>query len=221
MSFRCLIQHSIGLALLAAYCTQAAFSQQPLVRIGFALDGPSELNNLILESLEEEIGTILEGEFEVQFPSDKRMEADWTADGVRSVIDRLPSDSDVDLVIASGVLCSHEAALRSELRKPVFAALIVDPRLQGVPLEIRERPLPPPDDAERVRVSGRRNLSYLTLGIDLLQEAGQFIDIAPFSRLAVVRGGSFGIPDVSLAELQPLDAGKPDTRQWQISAIFG
>ncbi len=138
------------------------------------------------EVFEREIQTILEEDFRVQFPASLRIEADWTAAGVKEAVDRLLADPEVDVLLALGVLTANDVGLRSQLPKPTFAPFVVNPELQGIPLKILERPLSRPGEVERVRVSGVSNLSYVTAGVDLVREVARFREITPFSRLAVL-----------------------------------
>ncbi|MCZ6878326.1 MAG: TolC family protein, partial [Acidobacteria bacterium] len=176
----------IRVGLLVGFCTSLTLAQAPVVRIGVALDGPSERNVGVRSVFEREIGIMLEEEFNVQFPPEKRLEADWTAAGVQAVIDRLLADPEVDLLLALGVLTSNELARRSLLPKPVFAPFVVSRGLQGIPSEIPERSLSRPGELERIRVSGVPNLSYVAFGGDLIRDVTQFQEITPFSRLAVL-----------------------------------
>ena len=92
------------LAALAYLFIPLAVAQQPTVRTGIVLDGPSDQNNRLLQIFEGEIAVLLEDEFDVQVPPQKRLVADWTAAGVKHVVDRLLSDADVDHVVALGIL---------------------------------------------------------------------------------------------------------------------
>jgi len=69
------------------------------VNIGFVLDGPSILNDRVLDSCKREITAVTEGEFEVKFPQNKTMIADWTVSRVKPSINKLLSDPGVDIVI--------------------------------------------------------------------------------------------------------------------------
>jgi len=73
------------------------------VNIGFVLDGPSILNDRVLDSYEREITAVTEGEFEVKFQQNKAMIADWTVPGVKSSINKLLSDPGFDIVITLGI----------------------------------------------------------------------------------------------------------------------
>ena len=177
--------------VLVAFSSTLALGQLPVVRIGIVLDGPSERNEALRQVLEREIQTILEENFRVQFPASQRIEADWTAAGVKEAVDRLFADSEVDVVLALGVLTSNDVALRSQLPKPAFAPFVINPELQGIPLKILERPLSRPGEVERVRVSGVANLSYITAGVDVAREVARLREITPFSRLAVLELGAW------------------------------
>ncbi len=100
------------LAALACLFVPLAAAQQPTVRIGIALDGPSDQNDRLLQIFEGEIAVLLEDEFDVQFPTEKRLVADWTAAGVTQVVDQLLSDDDVDHVVTLGILGSNDVCRR-------------------------------------------------------------------------------------------------------------
>ena len=106
----------------------------PVVTIGIVIDGPWERNDEILTQFQHEILEITRGEFDVRFPREKLIQADWTQPGVRSALDRLLADREVDLVVASGVLASSDACRRGALPKPVIAPFVLDPAVQGIPV---------------------------------------------------------------------------------------
>ena len=143
---------------------------------------------------------MLEEQFDVRFPQEKRQEADWTATGVQEVIDRLLADPEVDLLLALGVLSSNDLARRGPLPKPVFAPYVFSRGIQGIPSEIRERPLSRPGEVERIRVSGVANLSYVAYGGDPLQDITQLQEITPFSRLAIFALDAWGELGVDLEQ---------------------
>ena len=158
----------LRLALTVLALTAFGFGQDP-IRFGIVLDGPSEKNAQLVETFQTEISLVLEGEFEARFSPPKVVTADWTASGVRAVVERLLSDPEVDQVLALGLLSSSEVARRGSLPKPVFAPLVFQPQLQGVPIETRQRSLSDPDDFETIQVSGVRNLNYVMIGGNLLE----------------------------------------------------
>ena len=156
----------VRLTLMVGFGSPLILAQLPVVRIGIVLDGPSERGDEVRPVFEREITIMLQEEFDVRFPPEKRLEADWTATGVQEAIDRLLSDPEVDLVLAVGVLSSNDLARRGPLPKPVFAPYVFSQGLQDIPSEILERPLSRPGEVERIRVSGVPNLSYVAYGGD-------------------------------------------------------
>ena len=200
---------TLRLALTVLALTAFGFGQDP-IRFGIVLDGPSEKNAQLVEVFQTEISLVLEGEFEARFSPAKVVTADWTASGVRAVVERLLSDPEVDQVLALGLLSSSEVARRGPLAKPVFAPLVFQPQLQGVPIETRQRALSDPDDFETIQVSGVRNLNYVMLGSDLQAYVKTFREIVPFDRLTVLildawQELGLDLEGVIQSELAPLD----------------
>lgn len=146
---------------------------QPVVHIGMVVDGPWETNQNVAASFQQEILALTEGEFDVRFPPDKLIMADWTLVRVQAALDQLLADPEVDLVIASGILASAAVSQRGPLPKPVIAPFILDRELQNAPYSNG--------------VSGVVNLSYLTFPTKLKAELKLFLDIVPMKRVAVLQ----------------------------------
>ena len=179
-------------AILTGFMSISAPGQTTSVRIGTVLDGPISPDAEMRVDVQREIVSLLSGRFAVEFPQDKQIVGDWTPNRVRMAVDSLLADPEVDVVLVLGVFGPAYVARRGELSKPVLAAVILDPEVQGVPMEIREQPIPGREGRERVRVSGVPNLSYLAYNRDLLRQVQTFREIAFFSR-------------VTILTLQPLD----------------
>ncbi len=179
-------------AILTGFMSISAPGQTTSVRIGTVLDGPISPDAEMRVDVQREIVSLLSGRFAVEFPQDKQIVGDWTPNRVRMAVDSLLADPEVDVVLVLGVFGPAYVARRGELSKPVLAAVILDPEVQGVPIEIREQPIPGREGRERVRVSGVPNLSYLAYNRDLLRQVQTFREIAFFSR-------------VTILTLQPLD----------------
>ncbi len=180
------IRSSILAAALTGLLASPSVAQQPLVRIGTVLDGPWERNQEIRTKFEREITALLRRDYDVQFPAEKRIQADWSAAAVHDALDRLLADPEVDFVIAMGVVASNDLAQRGPLPKPVIAPFVVNPDLQGMPYQIRERRVAGRDTPERILVSGVANLSYVNIARDLQREVSRFLEIVPFTRLTVL-----------------------------------
>lgn len=127
------------------------------VVVGIILDGPSQRQVLPVSAIERESATLMGKEFSVRFPKSKIRHGDWTISGIRSAIKEQLSDPTIDVVIANGLIASHEIMQIEQLGKPVIATVIADAVLQKLPLT----------DG----TSGKQNLVYLaddhTVGSDL------------------------------------------------------
>lgn len=165
---------------------KAPEKQPKITNIGIVYDGPWQRNAMLTTLLEGEILGLVKGEFNVSFPADKKLTADWTADGVKRAIDQLLADPDVDIVLTLGVLASNDACHREKLPKPVLAPYIVDASLQGVP--------------QKKGRSGRKNLNYLTVPLTMEHELEVFRRVVDFNRLTVLANKVFVEAVPGLAE---------------------
>jgi outer membrane protein TolC len=158
--------------------------QARTVTIGFLADGQYQRHTYLGELLRREINDLLSGEFDVRMPAAVAVEADFTVEGIDSGLDRLLDDPEVDIIVAFGAISSHVAAGRRTLSKPVVAAVILDPVLQG--LELAEG-----------GGSGVENLSYIALAET--NDIPAFLEIVPFTRIALMVNGSLAdaVPELS------------------------
>ncbi len=154
-----------GFACIGAPPSQA---QGPTVRVGLVLDGPSP--DATSELFQEAIVSIAQPEFEIQFPADKQRLADLSLAGVQREVDGLLADPDVDLVMTLGPIASAYASRRTDLPKPVIAAFVLDPDVQGIPVT---------NGQDGARVSGVTNLSYITFPGDFARDVRRFRELAP------------------------------------------
>lgn len=101
--------------------------------IGIIIDGPWERNEEVLKLFEKEITDLLENEYEVLFPTSKKIVGNWTVASIRKGVDKLLQDGEVNLILALGITASDEVCQRETLEKPVIAPFVVDDKLQGLP----------------------------------------------------------------------------------------
>lgn len=167
-----LILLSIPLLFLPDYAPAQQKRRLPVVRIGFVMDGPWDRLKQTQAEFEKEIADLLRGEFDVRFPDTKQIMGNWTEKAVSDGINRLLADSEVDLVIALGVLASNDAAIRGDLPKPVLAPVVLDVDLQGLPRK---------DGA-----SGVKNLSYTAFPTPMTRDLEMFLRIVPFKKFAIL-----------------------------------
>jgi outer membrane protein TolC len=224
MNYQCWLQRVlIPLTLTVCLASNWTLAQKPVVQVGVVLDGPSSFSDEAAETFEREISIILADEYDIRFPAAKKMMADWTLSGVEAAVDRLLTDGEVDIVLTLGFISSHVVARRTSLSRPVFAPYVGETSFQGIPRELRNRPLPPPDRGEEYYVSGVKNLSYLEFGGNLGTEVGRLRKVVPFSRLAILLLSSWAesIPDrdrVAREALAGLSLERVDTISIETSA---
>ena len=108
---------------------------EKILRIGIIIDGPWQRNIEYVTMIKSEILELTGSEFDVRFPENKVIVGNWNITQIKSAVSNLLADPEVDLVLTLGVIASHEIARIEELEKPVIAPFILDPILQGVPLE--------------------------------------------------------------------------------------
>lgn len=164
------------LAAVTAPSPAQTARQPPVVHVAIVADGPSERVAPLRALFLEELRAVNRGEFDIQAPADLQIEADRTLTGARSALDRVLADPRTDLVITLGLLGSHAAAQRATLPKPVLAPFVADRKLQGLPY--------------KDGTSGKPNLSYVSLDVDIGRDLKAFREIVPFARLVFLLDGA-------------------------------
>jgi outer membrane protein TolC len=155
--------------------------ERPTVRVGVLADGPLETEERILglvpraqilELIRREVVTLTAADFDLRFPDELRRAGDWHVAGVRSGLESLLEDPEVDMVLALGAISTAVACRRTELAKPVFAPVAVDVEAQDLPFTRG--------------TSGVRNLNYTTLPASIAEDLRRFRELVPFTRLHVL-----------------------------------
>lgn len=162
----------VGVWLSLSWIYNVEAKSLPVIQVGTVRDGPSELDPEFRDLVQKEIRTLASGEFDVRFPDDLQLEGGWSVQGVKQAIDRVLLQPRVHLVIALGILASHEVGHRRHLPKPVIAPLIIDPHLQGLPF--------------KKGTSGMKNLNYLVIGKGFERNLDVFKQVFPFTRLTLL-----------------------------------
>jgi outer membrane protein TolC/ABC-type uncharacterized transport system substrate-binding protein len=151
--------------------------QLPVRNVAVVMDGPSEQSKILRQLFLEEIRTVNRGEFSIRAPGDLQVDGDWTLSGVRNALERALKDRRTDMVITLGVLASHAAAHRGTLPVPVVAPFVADRKIQDIPYH--------------EGTSGKTNLSYVSLDVDIPRDLKVFHEIISFSHLAFLLDGAF------------------------------
>jgi outer membrane protein len=142
------------------------------IRVGLVIDGPWGEDNEMISSIKREILNLTRGEFDVQFPKDKTILADWTIEKIKSSIDQLLMDSQVDLIITLGSISSSEICYRDDLLKPAIAPYVLDAGFQNFPI--------------KNGTSGTQNLNYVSVPATFERDIKTFREIIPFKKAAVL-----------------------------------
>jgi outer membrane protein len=166
----------MGLFFLTASCiTVAQTAELPVVRIGIVRDGPWERHPGAVNVFKKEISSMAEGQFDIRFTDGLGLDGDWTAEGIRRSLERSLSDPKIDMIITLGQVASDMACKLKTIPKPIIAPLIMDAKIQGLPMQ----------DG----TSGVRNLNY----IDRIKSVGQDIqslgNIVKIQHLAILADG--------------------------------
>ena len=172
------------IASLAAFSPTAA--DLPIVNVGIVIDGPigppspGHVRKLLSTEFEE----LMRAEYDMRMPEDKTTRSDGTVEGIGGGLNSLLEDDDIHLVIAAGPIASHLAGTWGPLPKPVIAPLVINPLVQGVPLE--------------GDVSGVENLSYITFPSNVQKDLETCIEVVPFKKAALLFSRSIGdaIPEL-------------------------
>ena len=156
---------------IATYGAKVYCSDKTIV-VGVVLDGPSQRQVLPVSVIARETRNLTAAEFDIQFPPAKISHGGWHIDGIRDAVAAQLADPSVDVVIANGLIASHEIMRIKNLPKPVIATIVADPILQKLPFSGGR--------------SARKNLVYLaddhTVGSDL----DLFHSLIPFTHLAIL-----------------------------------
>lgn len=166
----------LAIALGLASPARAQMGCDPCT-IGLVLDGPWDRNDEVRSSIEDEIVDLVGADVRVVFPAEKRLVADWSLDGARAAVERLLADPEVDILLTSGPVASTYAARRAAFPKPVVAAFVLSPEVQGIPVVRNDQ-----DD----RVSGVANLNYVTFPGSLVTELLRFREVVPFRHVTLL-----------------------------------
>jgi len=161
----------VKLLLLCCLFTFSHSIVAKTIHIGIIKDGTNQREILPLEQIKREIINLNKGEFVIDFPADKVINANWQLDKIRAGIKKLSQDKSIDLIITAGLLSSHEAAHFKVLRKPVIATMVADRELQKLPY--------------KKGVSHKTNYTYIHTSRSVEQDIRQFFQLKPFKNLII------------------------------------
>jgi len=192
-----LILTALATALFAGIMgTACASAPGRPVRVAVVFDGPWERNAEFVQMLNNSIEDVFGKTPPVVISPEHTLTGDWTLAGVRALNSRLLSDSTVDLILALGVIASHDIATRGPLPKAVIAPVVLDAAAQHIPLVNG--------------TSGVKNLSYLVYPQTFVR------DIEVFKEFVNIRT-IVNLTSAAYSRVLPRDPGAPE----RIKARFG
>jgi outer membrane protein TolC len=163
--------------LVACACLSvAALAHAETLRVAVVTDGPTDRPLLAAADLERAIAEVGVGERHIALASGERFTGDWSLAGVDAALDRALADASVDAIVTLGILASNQAGQRAAPSKPIIAPLVIDPALQGFPLQ--------------AGASGRRNFTYAADFQSVSADVVAFERIVGFRHLAVLVDGA-------------------------------
>ncbi len=160
------------LAVVALTLSISTVVQAKTVRIGIVYDGDSQRFPAARDLFINEIENMTRGAHKVSFPAAAQLSGGWNVKQINQALDRLLASNKVDMVLTIGEAATHEVCRRRSFPKPVFAAYVVDAKLQGIPAA--------------KGTSGTRNLNYINTLSNIDREFQLFRRIIPFYRVAIV-----------------------------------
>jgi outer membrane protein TolC len=158
---------------LLIFSFSPGFSQtKKSVTIGIMIDGHFEGENEILQIFKKEIFDLMGNEYALDFSQENIIMGDWTAQSVKTGLNKLLKDPKIDIVIAMGILVVNEIYYHTSLEKPVIIPFVIDAELQRLP--------------RKGKNSGVRNLNYLVSISSIMECLSYFKKIAEFDHLVML-----------------------------------
>jgi len=180
------LRHTLGALVLAMFVCSV---QAREIRVAVVTDGPAARHFFSAASIEKELVNVAAPDTQIVLPESKRYAGDWSLAGADAALERALTDRDVDVVLTIGILTSQQASQRKSLPKPVIAPLVIDPVLQGFPLEGGR--------------SARHNFAYVADFHSVANEVRAFHEIVGFKYMVAL------VNDSLLAALPKLTTRAP------------
>ena len=119
-----------------------------------------------------EIDELTEAEFDINFPTEKVKDGNWQADQIKSIIDNMLYDQEIDFIFTMGAIASNDIASRGDLTKPVIAPFILDTDFQNIPIKKGR--------------SDIKNLNFIVVPFTTPNTIKDFLSLYNFKNLAVL-----------------------------------
>lgn len=183
--------HALRLLFLAlltlAAASASAQSDLPAKVIGFSFDRSRDRQSDLFANMRDELRQLMGHDFDLQFPEQFQVDAGGNPAGAARANDLLLQSSEVDLVIAFGLLVSSDLAHRTQLPKPSLAMIIIDAEGQGIP-------------RDETGASGIDNLVYVEPVFSFADDMARFRELASFRRLAMMADAGFAAANPTIGQ---------------------
>ncbi len=145
---------------------------KPNYTIAIVTDGPTDFNEDFEEQMKDEIDQLLGRDFNVRFPQKLRYDGNWDFKKISRDVDKALNSKENSLVITLGMLSSQIAVRKNNLKKPLIASTIINPKMQGAPY--------------KNGTSGKRNLTYINGYFDIKDDIQVIKEIMPMEKVGVI-----------------------------------
>ncbi|MGM0599432.1 MAG: TolC family protein [Candidatus Rifleibacteriota bacterium] len=151
-------------------------------KVAVVFDGPSEKNSNLVDKISDELSKLVTGYDRIVFPKNYHLSGDWNKTKIELQLNKALASKEIDAVISLGPVSSHLLCQKNFIRKPAFAAQVLNADIQKI----------------RAPEKLPENLNYINYDIDVAQHLQKLQEIQKFSRLAVITGSYFkqGIPEL-------------------------
>ncbi len=141
------------------------------VRPGIIIDNESLDSKLLIENLKKELNAILPGK--VQVSDEFVLNSQWSIKKARKNYEDLVKNTDVNIIIAFGILSSSVVIEETRFPKPTMAVGIVEPDVQGLTIQKNNQ-------------SNINNLTYILFNQSLKRDLKIFHDVYPYKNVGLI-----------------------------------
>jgi outer membrane protein TolC len=133
------------------------------------MDTETPQYKMMEKQLISELKSMTKGEFEIRFT--KRIVTDWSISKTQSALETLQNDSEIDMVIMTGLVSANVAFQKKKLKKPTFAPYLLDFN----------------NSSNKVYTgSSRHNLNYLLFGSPFDIALQNFLSVTSFKNMTLI-----------------------------------
>lgn len=162
---------SIRIFILFLMCLGISFPGfAKTLNVGIVFDGPSDSTLAFVSCIDNELPNAISRDNEVVFK--EKFAGKFDSNNIKSGLTKLMNAKDIDVVLAIGPVASHIAANMDKYNKPVIASHIYNASMQKL--------------SQKGGTSGKKNLSYIDMNLDISKHIEKFQEIRTFKKLHIL-----------------------------------